>query len=165
MKDNKTEITHAFMRFTPKMRMVARLMLGDSDEAEDAVGDVFADVATGRIDVSGDKAEGMLITCLRNRCLNILRRKTLLDRIKGRMQIDDHVDITPPERQMGKLEEILDFIDKELTPQTARVIRMHYSQKMKYREISEELGISEAAVYKHLAQGIRKLKERFNNDY
>ena len=35
-------------------------------------------------------------------------------------------------------------------------------QKMKYREIATELGISEVAVYKHLAQGIRKLKQKFN---
>lgn len=162
MKDSNTEMTHAFLRFASKMKMVAQLIVGDADEADDAVGDVFADVVTGRIDISGDKAEGMLMTCLRNRCLNILRRKTLHERIKGRMQLDDNVDISPPEHQMDKMEEILAFIDTELTPQTARIIRMHYRQRMKYREISEELEISEAAVYKHLAQGIRKLKERFN---
>ena len=35
-------------------------------------------------------------------------------------------------------------------------------QKMKDREIATELDISEVAVYKHLAQGIRKLKQKFN---
>ena len=35
-------------------------------------------------------------------------------------------------------------------------------QKMKDREIATELGISEVAVYKHLAQGIKKLKQKFN---
>ena len=30
--------------------------------------------------------------------------------------------------------------------------------KLTYRDISEELGISEAAVYKHLAQGIKRIK-------
>ena len=35
-------------------------------------------------------------------------------------------------------------------------------QKMKDREIATELGISEVTVYKHLAQGIRKLKQKFN---
>ena len=35
-------------------------------------------------------------------------------------------------------------------------------KKMKDREIATELGISEVAVYKHLAQGIRKLKQKFN---
>ena len=78
------------------------------------------------------------------------------------MQLDNRVDISPPERQVDRLEEILDFIDTKLTPQTARIVRMHYQQKMKYREIAAELGISETAVYKHLAQGISKLREKFN---
>jgi len=33
---------------------------------------------------------------------------------------------------------------------------------MTYSQIAQQLGISEAAVYKHLAQAIRKLKQRFN---
>ena len=80
------------------------------------------------------------------------------------MQLENNVDISPPERQIDRLEEILDFIDKGLTPQTARIVRLHYQKKMKYREIAAELGISEAAVYKHLAQGITKLREKFNEN-
>ena len=83
-------------------------------------------------------------------------------KIKGKMKLENHIDISPPDRQIARLEEILDFIDTQLTPQTARIVRMHYQKKMKYREIAAELGISEAAVYKHLAQGIKKLKEKFN---
>ena len=41
------------------------------------------------------------------------------------------------------------------TPDIKRLYEQH-------REIAEQLGISEAAVYKHLAQGIRRLKARFN---
>ena len=55
------------------------------------------------------------------------------------------------------------FINKELTPQTRRVFQMHYGQRMKYREIAEQVGISESAVYKHLSQAIIKLKNRFNS--
>ena len=40
---------------------------------------------------------------------------------------------------------------------------MHYGQRMKYREIAEQVGISESAVYKHLSQAIVKLKNRFNS--
>ena len=54
------------------------------------------------------------------------------------------------------------FIQTELTPQTQRVFRMHYGERLKYREIAEQVGISEAAVYKHLSQAITKLKNRFN---
>lgn len=53
-------------------------------------------------------------------------------------------------------------MDTELTPQTRKVLDLRFRQKLKYREIATELGISEVAVYKHLAQGIRKLKQKFN---
>ena len=164
MNVRKEDTASLYRKHASKMKVVAQLILGDDDEADDAVGDVFADVATGKISIEGNKTEAMLFTCLRNRCLNNLKRKSLLQRIKGKMQLDNRVDISPPERQIDRLEEILDFIDKGLTPQTARVVRLHYQKKMKYREIAAELGISEAAVYKHLAQGINKLREKFNEN-
>ena len=162
MNVRQEDTASLYKKHASKMKVVAQLILGDPDEADDAVGDVFADVATGKISTEGEKNESMLFICLRNRCLNLLKRKTLLERIRGKMQLDNRVDISPPERQVDRLEEILDFIDTKLTPQTARIVRMHYQQKMKYREIAAELGISETAVYKHLAQGISKLREKFN---
>ena len=162
MNVRQEDTANLYKKHASKMKVVAQLILGDPDEADDAVGDVFADVATGKISTEGEKTESMLFICLRNRCLNLLKRKTLLERIRGKMQLDNRVDISPPERQVDRLEEILDFIDTKLTPQTARIVRMHYQQKMKYREIAAELGISETAVYKHLAQGISKLREKFN---
>lgn len=162
MNVRQEDTASLYKRHASKMKVIAQMILGDSDEAEDAVGDVFADVATGKISTEGDKMEAMLFTCLRNRCLNILKRKSLFEKIKGKMKLENHIDISPPDRQIARLEEILDFIDTQLTPQTARIVRMHYQKKMKYREIAAELGISEAAVYKHLAQGIKKLKEKFN---
>ena len=66
--------------------------------------------------------------------------------------------------ETDKMEKILHFIDSELTPQTARIIRMYYQKKLKYREIAAQLGISQTAVHKHLAQGINKLKSKFKNN-
>ena len=138
-----------FNRHATKMTLVAQLMLGDKAEAEDAVGDVFADVASGKIGIEGDKTEALLMTCLKNRCLNLIKRKT------EAAAMGDETD---------KMEKILHFIDSELTPQTARIIRMYYQKKLKYREIAAQLGISQTAVHKHLAQGINKLKSKFKNN-
>ena len=66
------------------------------------------------------------------------------------------------DRETDKYEAILAYMDTELTPQTRKVLNLRFRQKLKYREIATELGISEVAVYKHLAQGIRKLKQKFN---
>ena len=56
----------------------------------------------------------------------------------------------------------ISYMNAELTPQTRKVLDLRFRQRLKYREIATELGISEVAVYKHLAQGIRKLKQKFN---
>ncbi|MGN0281938.1 MAG: sigma-70 family RNA polymerase sigma factor [Prevotella sp.] len=154
-----------FTKHANKMTLVAQLMLGDKAEAEDAVGDIFADVASGKICVEGDKTEALLMTCLRNRCLNLIKRKMLMQRAKLLATADDTVsESSLTEGEADKMEKILEFIDNELTPQTSRILRMHYQQKLKYREISAQLGISQTAVHKHLAQGINKLKTKFKNN-
>ena len=66
------------------------------------------------------------------------------------------------DKETEKYEGILAYMNAELTPQTRKVLDLRFRQKLKYREIATELGISEVAVYKHLAQGIRKLKQKFN---
>ena len=79
-----------------------------------------------------------------------LIRNTYLSQVPGHTMLFDR--------------KILDFIDNELTPQTSLIIRLHYQQKLKYREIALQLGISQTAVYKHLSQGIQKLKRKFKNN-
>lgn len=159
------EAESLFNNYAQKMTLVAQLMLGDKAEAEDAVGDIFADVADGKIRAEGDRAEAMLMTCLKNRCLNIIKHKMLMQRTRMMATNDDVASETPShDDEHDKMEKILHFIDHELTPQTSRIIRMHYQQKLKYREIAQQLGISQTAVYKHLSQGIQKLKRKFKNN-
>ena len=47
MNARQEDTASLFHRHASKMKVVAQLILGDNDEADDAVGDVFADVATG----------------------------------------------------------------------------------------------------------------------
>lgn len=154
-----------FNRHATKMTLMAQLMLGDKAEAEDAVGDVFADVASGKICIEGDKTEALLMTCLKNRCLNLIKRKMLMKRAKLLATADNTLtEVVEMGDETDKMEKILHFINSELTPQTARIIRMYYQKKLKYREIAAQLGISQTAVHKHLAQGINKLKSKFKNN-
>jgi RNA polymerase sigma factor (sigma-70 family) len=59
------------------------------------------------------------------------------------------------------LDDILNYIDQHLTPQTRTVMLKRYGENRKYNEISEELGISRIAVYKHITQALTKLKKQF----
>ena len=146
------------------------MILGDEETARDVVSDIFADLLSGKLRLPPKSTEGCFLVLTRNRCLNYLRKMTLHEKVKAGLKVDHTVDIVHDENriireidhEMSKADQMLRFVDEELTLQTRRVVNMHYRQKLTYHEISEELGISEAAVYKHLAQGIKRIKEHFN---
>ena len=148
-----------FKRHYRRMYLLAKALLRDSDAAKDVVSDVFADVLYGKLAVRPETAESLLLVCVRNRCLNILNREKVRDKIQNLMMCEAECGGEPAERLADKLELVRDYIDSGLTP---RIIKMRYRQKMTYGEIASALQISEAAVYKHLAQGIKQLKKQFN---
>ena len=163
-------VEQLFRRHYTKMILIARMMLGNDEEAKDLVSDIFTDMLNGELKASLDNSEGFFVILVRNRCLNKLRKKSVVDRVKDALPLDTSIEITREEnivaskidQEMDKMEQMLNFIDNDLTPQTRKIVNMHYRNKMTYRQISSELEISEAAVYKHLAQGIKRIREHFN---
>lgn len=168
MESEKVE--QLFRHFYPKMLLVARMMLGDQDEARDLVGDVFAEMLSGKMKIPSSYNEGYFIVLVRNRCLNMIRKMATRDKVRKALLLDTDIKlmdvvedvVIQMDQEVDKLDEMLAFIEHNLTPQTALVMNMHYCHKMTYRQIAAKLAISETAVYKHLAQGIKRIKEHFN---
>ena len=187
MQINKETIEQLFRQHYLRMYQLARVLLKDDAASKDVVSEVFADVLDGKTQLGLDnetandetiasepplpstKAGSYLLVCVRHKCLNLLSRQKMKDRVHHLLKTDTSPSIAPLEatiaeidRETDKYEAILAYMDTELTPQTRKVLDLRFRQKLKYREIATELGISEVAVYKHLAQGIRKLKQKFN---
>ena len=161
MTDKET-VKALFMEHYDKMYMLARMMLHDDEESRDAVSDVFARIADGSIDVREESAKSFLLTCVRNKCLKMIRAKQVRQRASRLLQMDEAVEMVPIEKLTDRLTEVIDYSEKELTPQTLRVFQLRYQQHHTYAEIASALSISEAAVYKHIAQALRKIKNHFN---
>ena len=187
MQINKETIEQLFRQHYLRMYQLARVLLKDDAASKDVVSEVFADVLNGKTqlgldnETANDKtiasdsplpstnAGSYLLVCVRHKCLNLLSRQKMKDRVHHLLKADISPSIAPLEatiaeidRETEKYEAILAYMDTELTPQTRKVLDLRFRQKLKYREIATELGISEVAVYKHLAQGIRKIKQKFN---
>ena len=169
MQINKETIEQLFRQHYLRMYQLARVLLKDDAASKDVVSEVFADVLDGKTQFSSANARSYLLVCVRHKCLNLLSRQKMKDRVHHLLKADASPSIAPLEatiaeidRETEKYEAILAYMDTELTPQTRKVLDLRFRQKLKYREIATELGISEVAVYKHLAQGIRKLKQKFN---
>ncbi len=161
-------IEQLFRQHYLPMYRLARALLKDDEAGKDVVSDIFADIIRGDIVLHEEPApdaevriRSFLLRCTRNRCLNQLSRQAVGERVARLLTLETTPTLVPTEPQADRLDAILDYIDQCLTPQTRQVIRLRFSHKLKYREIAEQLGISEVAVYKHLSKGIKQLQEQF----
>ena len=163
------EIERLYRLHYRRMYIVARTLLGDDAESADVVNDVFADILAGKAIMPQECSDGWWVVTVRNRCLTLLKQRTVRQRIESQLSLDTDTDTSQTERQIvsridreqDHLDQVNDFIDSSLTPQTRRILLMHYRERKKYREIAAELDISETAVYKHLAKAIKQLKKKF----
>lgn len=160
MQTREQQFKDLFLSEYDRMYKAAYILLGDEDEAKDVVQDVFAKLLDGTNPLREESQRTFLLTCVRNRCLNtIAQRQTHQEAIRL---------FTPTAVESGKYdEEIIEavnrYVDERLTPQTSRIIRMHFDEDQSYKEISNSLGISLSAVNKHIVQGLRKLRSTFKN--
>ena len=139
----------------------ACILLHDEEDGRDAVSDVMARLMATNFMPEGEKLLAYVRSSVRFECLNRLKRMKLQERMRRALPLDEETEDTNGEEE-AQYREYLQFIETELQPQTRRVFQMHYAERLKYREIAEQLGVSEATVYKHLSQAVFKLKNRFN---
>ena len=151
MEQKEQQFEQLFHSEYGRMYRLAYILLGDEDEAKDAVQDVFASLWDGSITLREESQRSFLLTCVRNRCLNIIAQWERHRKEPWQGRSDDDL-----------LEIILHYIDGWLTPQTSKIIHMHFDDRKSYKEISSSLGISLSAVNKHIVQGMKKLRQTFN---
>ena len=160
MQKREQQFKELFLSEYGRMYKAAYILLGDENEAKDAVQDVFAKLWAGTTPLREETTRTFLLTCIRNRCLNIIAQK----REKVRVNSEKFATAIPLAESDDELIEAVNrYVDEKLTPQTSRIIKMHYNEEQSYKDISSELGISLSAVNKHIVQGLRKLRSTFKD--
>ena len=160
MSDREIQFKELFLSEYGRMFKAAYILLGDEDEAKDAVQDVFAKLWAGTIPLREESTRTFLLTCIRNRCLNIIaHRKTEQEALQ--LMTSEAIDSGTHDDEI--IQSVNRYVDERLTSQTSRIIKMHFDEDQSYKDISNELGISLSAVNKHIVQGLRKLRSTFKN--
>lgn len=156
MKD-KQEFEAVFRRYYKGMYAFALRMLHDEAESKDVVSEVFTQLLNSTVDLHSATLKGFLLTCVHNRCINLLahqqRTQTAL--------ADLHPMTTDVDEEL--LGTIHRFVSDELPPLSQQVVRLRYQQGLKYREIAEELQVSEVTVHNHLSQSLKRIKEHLKS--
>ena len=158
----KDDIERIFRSHYAAMYRLAMLILRDNDGARDIVHDVFeAILVSGKSDVSAP----YLLTAVRNRCLKHIRSLSVKDRMKEVYSLEGEIEI---EYEEWPDDETIALIRKtvasDLSEACRRVVELRFSEGKSYQEITDILGISKAAVYKHLRHATDVLRKKLSQN-
>ena len=161
MDYNKQSFERLFKDSYPHMYRMAFSMVENADDAKDAVNQVFTQLWRGKPKVSDDSARGYLLAATRNQCLHILRQRQLQRQMEEELRREDEVQNDEEREEL--LQALRQIIDNNLTEQDRRVLKLHYDEEMTYQETATVLGISTAAVNKHITKSLLKIRQTLKN--
>lgn len=146
-----------------KAYYLALRILHDDEASKDVVADAFELVWRRLQDSDVDKLSSYLLTAVKNVCLDYIRKQNIRNRyVQASVQAVGKLSFNPEEVDLHeeKIQTIMRSLD-ELTLRTQQIVTMCYVQRKKYREVAEELGISESAVKKHVMQALSYMRQKF----
>ena len=118
---NKETIAQLFRNYYPDMLRLARLLLHDGAESEDVVDEIFAALMHKDIVPTGSTIRPFLMTAVRNRCLNILRNRSIQQRVQGLYLLDSQLDTASADDIEERITHMKQAIDSSLDQRDSRL--------------------------------------------
>ena len=155
----KRNIEQLFRQNYSEMNHLARVLLGDDEEAEDVVQDIFLRVARNDIPLKNDN---YLLVAVRNACLNRIRQKQLHEKVRNLLPIDADADFQPIDNELERLEDIAAFVNEQMEEPHRSIIHLRFDEDLTIAEIARRLGLNPNTTYKYLAQCMEHIRQHFN---
>lgn len=148
------------------MLSYAYTILYDEDEAQDVVQDVWTRLLQKGVEIDPDRAAVFLKRSVHNECVNHVMHLKVEERMARLLPLEmDYIlsddEISQREEQWDRVEQ---FISTELTPKTQKILNMRYVDKLSYRDMASQLGVSTSAISKHLTQALSRLRDAFRTN-
>ena len=157
----KKEFEDIYRQHYARMYRLARTMLYDADESKDVVSDIFARLLRDGDRPQKDRMEGYLMTAVRNRCRDVLNRKSMQERVEKHFLQESMQSQIVSMNDDDRLERLMQFIEAELPPLSQQIFRLRFLSEMSYEEVAQAAGVSKVTVYKHLSQSLQRIREYF----
>jgi RNA polymerase sigma factor (sigma-70 family) len=137
------------------------------DDAEDLLHDAWIGITERQAEAAN--AAALLARSAANRGLDAYRRERRIGALlvaDSAVATDAIADRRPLQDEMliarHRLERLSGGV-AQLSPRTREILLMHRLEGRKYREIAQDLGISQSAVEKHIARAMAHLTEWMEN--
>ena len=159
----KEEFELIYRRHYTPMYRLARRLLYDPQESKDVVSEVFARLLRGGVMSDSDKMEGYLMTAVRNRCRDVLSRKSMRERVEKLYLLEMAESQIPIMDDDERMDQLMQFIEAELPTLSQEIFRLRFLREMSYEEVAQTIGMSKVTVYNHLSQSLQRIKEHFQS--
>ncbi len=160
--DDKDAFNILFEEYYAPLCEFSYRIISDKQAAEEIVADVFANIWIKRRKITiTSSLKSYLFISTKNTTLSYLRKiKNKNVNIEGMMNFEP-VDGSNPEKEVISKENLRSYEQILLIiPEKSRMVfMMHRFDKLKYREISEILGISIKTVEKHMGKAIKLMRD------
>ena len=147
-----------------KLLGLSMRMLGDRQEAEDLVQDVFVTVwrKAAEFDPARANADAWLVAITRNRCIDRLRARGKRQHVPD-TALETHADPSASASAGAEQADTVRSVQKalaELDPRHAAIIRAAYLDGLSYDELSRREGVPVATIKTWVFRGLRHMRER-----
>ena len=159
MTDKKRQIERLFRQHYRAMYRLSCILLHDGDESKDIVHDVFAGLLADDALLNEATAGAFLLSCVRNRCLNEIRKRKTHERVKQVLMLDEDLENPTPEELEAEIKALHVGIADLFPPICREIILLHFAEGLTFREIAERMGVSETTIYKHLRSALNQLRQ------
>jgi len=163
-----SEFKRALLPFSSRLYRLAYSLLGNREEAEDTVQEVYLKLWKMRKELDKyEHPEGLCIQMTRNLCLDTLRRRTKTRELFTMKEQDSQLELNDPSNELlskERSEIMLKLINQLGEPQRTLVHLRHIEGK-EYNEIENLMNMKENAIRVSISRARKQLKEMLQKQY
>lgn len=175
-QEHDKEFERIYIRYYARMKRFAKEYVIYEEDAENILQDVFVDFWEKReVLLTYVNLIAFLFTAIKNRCIDLLRRKTLEEEVTGRIQEESFLTLQMNLNSLKALdsdlfseENVETIINQAIASLPERCREIFIKSKIegkKQKEIAAELNISVNTVETQMGIAYKKLKEGLKDLY
>ncbi len=161
--DEEKRFDFFFREYYVSLCFFANSILHDVEAAKDLVQDCYVKLWNSHtIAERADTVKSFLYTAVRNKCLDFLRKKKVIDKAELQLTKDDNdsdFEYFDEVAFAEMMRQLIDHIDK-LPSNMTTILKKYYLQGKKHKEIAMELGTTPNAIQLQKARAIKLLKQK-----
>jgi len=154
-----SDFEQAYRQYYEQLYWFAYQYIADEDECHDVVNGAYEDLWRNVLNVDFDTVRQYLYTSVRNKSIDLLRRKAKHLRFIEYAELTSQRFVDEKRYEQQEYNSyIINKVMSNLSPKTRHVLTKCYIEGKKYKEVAEELGVSTEAVKKHMISALKTIK-------